>query len=688
MGDRVLRAVQRRRRSTGDRAAGGQLRQQPAGRGGLRRPARRHRAHRRVDAHLLPPGRVRRRAARHRSTPTRPEQLVDFLAGERVPAGAAAEPVRVPGSTRRWRCPTCSPSTPSVPDDPYTDGSRRHRRQPPAVAGRSGHRSCCADPAAPLDRARRWRRVPVRRRCAVFYVVAARSRCSRRVLRRRRRSATRCARPGSAQVLWFTLLAGRRQHGAHAGCVGFAPAYVLARYRFPGRRRLLGRRDRAVHAAHRGGGRGVPRAAARLAGTAPPPRSIVAHVFFNIAVVVRLVGAMWAVLPTDLTAAARTLGRLAGAGAAPRGAAAAAARRCGPQPRWCSCSRSRRSAWCSCSAVRRTPRSRWRSPAGPPSSATSTAPPCCRCCSCWCSPWWCGGRRAWQRRAAVALRRRAPPRVGPRSAAASDGWVAVVRRGHRSRRWLLPSWCWWPARSGWAGSGRSPPGARSAHDRVRPGHQPRASTRWASLAVSLRFAVVATVDQRRRWAGSPSLAIAAARRHGRLLDVGLMLPLGTSAVTIGLGMLITFDQRAVRLARRVVAGAARHALVAMPFVVRSVLPVLRAVPPDQRAAAITLGASPLRAWWEVEVRRLRRPLAAGAGLRRRHLARRVRGHHVPHPRRAARRCRSPSTGCSAAPASVPRARAFALGHGAARGHGRGRRRVADRRRRCVDARRA
>ena len=35
---------------------------------------------------------------------------------------------------------------------------------------------------------------------------------------------------------------------------------------------------------------------------------LAAHVFFNIAVVVRIVGGMWATLPTDLTGAARTLG--------------------------------------------------------------------------------------------------------------------------------------------------------------------------------------------------------------------------------------------------------------------------------------------------------------------------------------------------------------------------------------------
>ena len=68
--------------------------------------------------------------------------------------------------------------------------------------------------------------------------------------------------------------------------------------------------------------------------------------------------------------------------------------------------------------------------------------------------------------------------------------------------------------------------------------------------------------------------IAAARRSGRLLDVGTMLPLGTSAVTIGFGMFITFDHAPVdwRGDRWLI--AVGHALVAVPFVVRATLPVL------------------------------------------------------------------------------------------------------------------
>jgi thiamine transport system permease protein len=57
-----------------------------------------------------------------------------------------------------------------------------------------------------------------------------------------------------------------------------------------------------------------------------------------------------------------------------------------------------------------------------------------------------------------------------------------------------------------------------------------------------------------------------------------------------------------------------QALVAVPFVVRTVLPVLRGIDPRLHEAAATLGASPTRAWREVTWAHLRRPAVAAAGL--------------------------------------------------------------------------
>ncbi|MDG1188891.1 MAG: iron ABC transporter permease [Ilumatobacter sp.] len=111
-----------------------------------------------------------------------------------------------------------------------------------------------------------------------------------------------------------------------------------------------------------------------------------------------------------------------------------------------------------------------------------------------------------------------------------------------------------------------------------------------------------------------SLAIAAARNTGRFLDVGMMLPVGTSAVTIGFGMLITFDQAPYDWRAEWWLVPIGHALVAVPFVVRATVGVLRSVDPQLHAAAATLGASPTRAWRTVVMPFLWRPLTVGATL--------------------------------------------------------------------------
>jgi thiamine transport system permease protein len=110
------------------------------------------------------------------------------------------------------------------------------------------------------------------------------------------------------------------------------------------------------------------------------------------------------------------------------------------------------------------------------------------------------------------------------------------------------------------------------------------------------------------------VAISALGRSGKVLDAGLMLPLGTSAVTIGFGMLITFDTPPVDWRASWWLVPIGHALVALPFVVRSGLGVVRSIDPDLRAAAASLGAPPVRAWSTTVLPMMRRPLAVGAGL--------------------------------------------------------------------------
>jgi len=55
-----------------------------------------------------------------------------------------------------------------------------------------------------------------------------------------------------------------------------------------------------------------------------------------------------------------------------------------------------------------------------------------------------------------------------------------------------------------------------------------------------------------------------------------------------------------------------HTLVALPFVVRSVLPALRAIDPRLREAAAVLGGSPGRVWREVDLPIVTRAVLVGA----------------------------------------------------------------------------
>lgn len=112
-------------------------------------------------------------------------------------------------------------------------------------------------------------------------------------------------------------------------------------------------------------------------------------------------------------------------------------------------------------------------------------------------------------------------------------------------------------------------------------------------------------------------AAALTRRAGRLVrgfDALLMLPLGVSAVTVGFGFLIALDEPPLDLRSSWILVPLAQALVGVPFVVRTMLPVLRAVDERLREAAAVLGASPWRVWREVDLPMVRRALLIAAGF--------------------------------------------------------------------------
>ncbi len=102
------------------------------------------------------------------------------------------------------------------------------------------------------------------------------------------------------------------------------------------------------------------------------------------------------------------------------------------------------------------------------------------------------------------------------------------------------------------------------------------------------------------------------RRLQALFDPLLMLPLGTSAVTLGFGFIIALDEPPLNLRASPLLVPLAHTLVAFPFVVRSLLPALRGIKPSLREAASVLGAGPLRVWREVDLPIVGRALLVGA----------------------------------------------------------------------------
>ncbi|CAL9609383.1 hypothetical protein SUDANB140_05607 [Streptomyces sp. enrichment culture] len=136
-----------------------------------------------------------------------------------------------------------------------------------------------------------------------------------------------------------------------------------------------------------------------------------------------------------------------------------------------------------------------------------------------------------------------------------------------------------------------------------------------AIGNSLQYAVAATVIA--VVIGALAAAALTRRDAGRLVrgfDALLMLPLGVSAVTVGFGFLIALDEPPLDLRSSWILVPLAQALVGVPFVVRTMLPVLRSVDGRLREAAAVLGASPWRVWREVDLPMVRRALLVAAGF--------------------------------------------------------------------------
>jgi thiamine transport system permease protein len=117
-----------------------------------------------------------------------------------------------------------------------------------------------------------------------------------------------------------------------------------------------------------------------------------------------------------------------------------------------------------------------------------------------------------------------------------------------------------------------------------------------SLRTALATAVLALL------LGIPVAALLARpKRFDRLLEPFLLLPLGTSAVSLGLGMLLVFSRPPVDWIRSPGMLPVAHSLIAFPFVVRGLKPAFAGIPVRLREAAAILGADPWRVRLTVDI---------------------------------------------------------------------------------------
>jgi thiamine transport system permease protein len=410
------------------------------------------------------------------------------------------------------------------------------------------------------------------------------------------------------EVVWFTVWQAVAST-ALTVAVGLVPAYVMARFRFPGRRTLGALLTSAFVLPT------VVMGAAVLA-LLPDglergvPAILLAHVVFNLAVVVRTVGAVWDHLPPDLDAAAATLG------ASPWRAfrevtlpllrpAVLAAASIVFVFTFTSFGVIRVLGDAGTSTIEVEV---WRQATSFGDIGAAAVLAVVQLVAIGAALAW----STWQQRRhsrALSLRplaRRHRPRGRGQGAlvavvAAATGLLVVAPLLALVERSLRGSDG--HSLAAWRSLGRS---------EIRPGVSTGVAP-LSSVVTSLRTTVVATTIAVAIGVVA-SLAVAAARRGGKLLDTGLMLPIATSAVTIGFGVLITFDAPPVDWRASWWLVPIGQALVAVPFVVRTVLPVVRGIDPGLYDAAAALGASPTRAWREVTWPHLRRPVVAAAGL--------------------------------------------------------------------------
>lgn len=96
-------------------------------------------------------------------------------------------------------------------------------------------------------------------------------------------------------------------------------------------------------------------------------------------------------------------------------------------------------------------------------------------------------------------------------------------------------------------------------------------------------------------------ALSRSGKFTRWLEPVFMLPLGASAVILGLGFLLTFNKPPWTSGPFPILIPIAHSLIALPFVVRTILPAIQSIPNLLREAARVMGAKTLQVLREIDL---------------------------------------------------------------------------------------
>ena len=133
-----------------------------------------------------------------------------------------------------------------------------------------------------------------------------------------------------------------------------------------------------------------------------------------------------------------------------------------------------------------------------------------------------------------------------------------------------------------------------------------------SLTTSLEYAVVTILI-------ATTIALLAAsslayNKNFRFISALTSLPILVSAVSIGLGIIVTFDTQPFNWRGSQMMLPIAHALVALPLAIRAITPVLNDIPDSLRQASSVLGATNWQVWRTIDFKIVRRAIIVAAAI--------------------------------------------------------------------------